>query len=246
MSPRSTRNAPSGPRAVPGCQNPLVARESKRPDLGVLLGIGLTFFTLGVTVNVLVLERTGSELRTVVAALVVNAATTELAYLAVRDAGGGLLAGLVAGWVVATRFGLLAAGLGARLEVGRWHRAAAGLQSFDPNVGVAVQEAKPRDVIAVFWWVTLAMHLGWVSGTLIGVFLGNVIGDAERLGLDAVFPALLLAVIASLLRRRDGLAAAVIGGAICAVLIPVLPAGVPIILSLAGAVAALTIPERSP
>jgi len=111
---------------------------------------------------------------------------------------------------------------------------------------VAVQEAKPRDVIAVFWWVTLAMHLGWVSGTLIGVFLGNVIGDAERLGLDAVFPALLLAVIASLLRRRDGLAAAVIGGAICAVLIPVLPAGVPIILSLAGAVAALTIPERSP
>ncbi|MGA1724406.1 MAG: AzlC family ABC transporter permease [Ilumatobacteraceae bacterium] len=222
-----------------------MARASKRPDLGVLLGIGLTFFTLGVTVNVLVLERTGSELRTVVAALVVNAATTELAYLAVRDAGGGLLAGLIAGWVVATRFGLLAAGLGARISVGRWHRAAAGLQSFDPNVGVAVQETKPRDVISVFWWVTLAMHLGWVSGTLIGVFLGNVIGDAERLGLDAVFPALLLAVIASLLRRRDGLAAAVIGGAICAVLIPVLPAGVPIILSLGGAVAALSIPGRS-
>jgi predicted branched-subunit amino acid permease len=223
-----------------------VARASKRPDLGVLLGIGLTFFTLGVTVNVLVLERTGSELRTVVAALVVNAATTELAYLAVRDAGGGLLAGLIAGWVVATRFGLLAAGLGARISVGRWHRAAAGLQSFDPNVGVAVQETKPRDVISVFWWVTLAMHLGWVSGTLIGVFLGNVIGDAQRLGLDAVFPALLLAVIASLLRRRDGLAAAMIGGAICAVLIPVLPAGVPIILSLGGAVAALSISERSP
>ncbi len=223
-----------------------MARASKRPDLGVLLGIGLTFFTLGVTVNVLVLERTGSELRTVVAALVVNAATTELAYLAVRDAGGGLLAGLIAGWVVATRFGLLAAGLGARISVGRWHRAAAGLQSFDPNVGVAVQETKPRDVISVFWWVTLAMHLGWVSGTLIGVFLGNVIGDAQRLGLDAVFPALLLAVIASLLRRRDGLAAAMIGGAICAVLIPVLPAGVPIILSLGGAVAALSISERSP
>ena len=184
----------------------------RRPGLEVLLGIGLTFFTLGVTVNVLVLERTGSELRTVVAALVVNAATTELAYLAVRDAGGGLLAGLVAGWVVATRFGLLAAGLGARLEVGRWHRAAAGLQSFDPNVGVAVQESEPRAVISVFWWVTLAMHLGWVSGTLIGVFLGNVIGDAERLGLDAVFPALLLAVIASLLRRRDGLTAALLGG----------------------------------
>ena len=220
-----------------------MARASKRPDLGVLLGIGLTFFTLGVTVNVLVLERTGSELRTVVAALVVNAATTELAYLAVRDAGGGLLAGLIAGWVVATRFGLLAAGLGARISVGRWHRMAAGLQSFDPNVGIAVQERHARDVIRVFWWVTLMMHVGWISGTLVGVFLGNVIGDADRLGLDAVFPALLLAVIANLLRRRDGLAAAMAGAIVCAALIPVSPAGVPIILSLVGVLAALVVPE---
>lgn len=210
-----------------------------RPDWGVLSGIGFTFFALGVTVNVLVLERVGSELKTVVAAIVVNSATSELAYLAVRDAGGSVLAALIAGWVVASRFGLLAAGLGGRLRVGRVHRALAGLQSFDPNVGVAIQQPTPDGVMRMFWMVTLAMHAGWWSGTFVGVFLGNVIGDADRLGLDAVFPALMLAVIGNLLRQRQGMIAALVGGGLCALLVPIAPAGVPIIVSLVGAAVAM-------
>lgn len=207
-------------------------------DLGALC---LTFFALGVTVNVLVLERVGSESLTIVAAVAINAATTELAYLAVRDAGGTQLAAVIAGWVVASRFGLLAVSLGSRLRVGRWHRAAAGLQSFDPNVTWAIQQRHPTDVVRVFWRATAAMHIGWLSGIVVGVFLGNVIGDTQRLGLDAVFPAALLAIIGNLLRRGDGAMAAVVGGGLCLVLIPIAPAGVPIIASLAGAFVALAV-----
>jgi predicted branched-subunit amino acid permease len=221
-------------------------RTKARPDWGLLFGIGFTFFTLGVTVSVLVLERVGSESKTIVAAIVTNAATSQLAFLAVRDVGGGILAALVAGWIVASRFGLLAAGLAPRLEVGRWHRAMIGLQSFDPNVGVAIQQRDPRNVVRVFWMVTAAMHVGWLSGTFTGVFLGNVIGDSRRFGLDAVFPALLLAVIANLLRQRQGMMAAVVGGAVCAMLIPIAPAGLPIILSLVGAVVALSVQPPQP
>lgn len=213
-----------------------------RADLATLC---FTFFALGVTVNVLVLERIGSDIRTVVAAFVINAATTELAYLAVRDAGGTQVAALIAGWVVASRFGLLAASLGARLRVGNWHRAAAGLQSFDPNVTFAIQQPTSRDVVRVFWRVTAAMHLGWFTGTIVGVTLGNVIGDADRFGLDAVFPAALLAIIGNLLRQRPPALAAAIGGGLCLVLIPVAPAGIPIIASLLGALIALVWGERS-
>jgi predicted branched-subunit amino acid permease len=214
-----------------------------RSDLAALC---LTFFALGVTVNVLVLERVGSESLTIVAAVAINSATTELAYLAVRDAGGTQLAAVIAGWVVASRFGLLAVSLGARLRVGRWHRAAAGLQSFDPNVTWAIQQRRARDVVRVFWRTTLAMHVGWLSGIAVGVFLGNVIGDTQRLGLDAVFPAALLAIIGNLLRRGDGALAAVVGGGVCLLLIPIAPAGVPIIASLAGAFVALAMkPEAA-
>lgn len=223
------------------CENAAVddLRTKARPDWGTLIGVCVTFFSLGVTVNVLVLERLGSEVKTVAAAIIVNSATSQLAYLAVRDVGGSVIAALIAGWIVATRFGLLAAGLAPRLRVGRLHRAMIGLQAFDPNVGVAIAQTDPRDVVRIFWMVTGAMHLGWWSGTFTGVFLGNVIGDSQRLGLDAVFPALLLAVIGNLLRQRPALVAALVGGVLCAALIPIVPAGLPIIMSMVGAVVAL-------
>lgn len=210
-------------------------------DLGAL---ALTFFALGVTVNVLVLERVGSEALTIGAALIVNSATTELAYIAVRDAGGTQVAAVLAGWVVAARFGLLAVSLGARLRAGRLHRLIAASQAFDPNVGLAIQQRTPAMVVRVFWRVTVAMHAGWYVGIVVGVFLGNVIGDADRLGLDAVFPAALLAIIGNLLRQRPGFVAAVIGGVACLLLIPIAPAGVPIIVSLVGAVVAVRVAER--
>lgn len=219
--------------------DPVRGDRATWPGRADLVTLCFTFFALGVTVNVLVLDRIGSEVRTVVAAIGINAATTELAYLAVRDAGGGEVAAVVAGWVVASRFGLLAASLGARLRVGVWHRAAAGLQSFDPNVTYAIQQAGARDVVRVFWRVTAAMHLGWFVGTFVGVSLGNVIGDADRFGLDTVFPAALLAIIGGLLRQRSAALAAAVGGGLCLLLIPIAPAGVPIIASLLGALAGL-------
>lgn len=216
-----------------------------KPSRADLAAFCVTFFALGVTVNVIVLEQVGSTSTTVIAALVINSATSELAYLAVRDAGGSQVAAAIAGWVVASRFGMLAASLGARLHVGRWHRAAAAVESFDPNVTVAVQQRDPVDVVRVFWRITAAMMLGWTVGTVVGVFLGNVIGDAERFGLDALFPASLLAIIAPLLRRRTGAIAAAVGGGLCLVMLPVAPAGIPIIASLVGAFVAMSVPERA-
>ena len=73
----------------------------------------------------------------------------------------------------------------------------------------------------------------------------EVIGDADRFGLDAVFPAALLAIIGNLLRQRLPAIAATIGGGLCLVLVPVAPAGIPIIASLLGAVVALAWGERT-
>ena len=118
----------------------------------------------------------------------------------------------------------------------------AGMQvSTSASVGSAGEIVALLMVGAVFWMVTGAMHAGWWTGTFVGVFLGNVIGDADRLGLDAVFPAALLAIIGPLLRERPGAIAALVGGGLCLVMIPWAPAGVPIMVSLAGAFVALTV-----
>jgi predicted branched-subunit amino acid permease len=106
-------------------------------------------------------------------------------------------------------------------------------------VAVAVQQETPKDVEREFWRTTGAMMMGWFLGILVGTFIGNVVGDIDRLGLDAVFPAALLAIIGNLIRSGDGRIAAVAGGLICIVLLPVAPAGIPIILSVLGVAVAI-------
>ncbi len=82
----------------------------------------------------------------------------------------------------------------------------------------------------------------WVGGTVLGVFGGDALGDPRRLGLDAAFPALFLGLLATLLVSRRALVAALLGGLTALVLIPLTPAGVPVIA--ASAVSLLGLARR--
>jgi predicted branched-subunit amino acid permease len=64
------------------------------------------------------------------------------------------------------------------------------------------------------------------------------VGNTDAFGLDAVFPAVLLALVLPLLTDRGTRAAAVLGTVIAVAATPVLPAGVPVLLSLVGLAAA--------
>jgi len=74
-----------------------------------------------------------------------------------------------------------------------------------------------------------AIYLSWVVGTAIGVLGGDLLGDPERLGLDAAFPALFLALLAPQLRDRPAMVAAAGGALIAGVLVPVTRPGIPIV-----------------
>jgi predicted branched-subunit amino acid permease len=75
----------------------------------------------------------------------------------------------------------------------------------------------------------LLLYVCWVGGTAVGVLAGDALGDPNALGLDAAFPALFLALLVTQVHSRRALAAAVLGGLIALVLLPVAPAGVPIV-----------------
>jgi predicted branched-subunit amino acid permease len=68
-----------------------------------------------------------------------------------------------------------------------------------------------------------------VSGTAVGVLAGDALGDPKDLGLDGAFPALFLALLVPQLRAPRAALAALVGGAIALVLIPVTPPGTPIV-----------------
>jgi 4-azaleucine resistance transporter AzlC len=73
------------------------------------------------------------------------------------------------------------------------------------------------------------LYACWVGGTMVGVIGGGAIGDPNRFGLDAAFPALFLALVAPRLRERRALYAALLGGTLAAALISVVPPGIPIV-----------------
>jgi 4-azaleucine resistance transporter AzlC len=75
----------------------------------------------------------------------------------------------------------------------------------------------------------LLLYVSWVGGTAVGVLAGDALGDPRDIGLDGAFPALFLALLVPQLRSPRARAAAILGGAIALVLIPVTPPGTPIV-----------------
>jgi predicted branched-subunit amino acid permease len=87
---------------------------------------------------------------------------------------------------------------------------------------------------------TLPQVAAWICGTVIGVLASDAVGDVERLGLDAIFPAFFVALLVDEL--RDGgqtIAAALIAAVLSLALIPLVPPGVPVIAACAGALLGL-------
>ena len=83
----------------------------------------------------------------------------------------------------------------------------------------------------------------WNLGTLIGALAGGAIADPSALGLDAAFPASMVALLAPLLRRRELRTAALAGGVLALAATPFTAPGVPILLAAAGALAARFVRE---
>lgn len=89
-----------------------------------------------------------------------------------------------------------------------------------------------------YWLTGVGIFLLWNIGTVLGVLLGGAVGDPAVLGLDAAFPAGLIALILPSLRAADARRVALVGAAVAVAVTPWLPAGLPVLCALLGLAAA--------
>jgi len=168
----------------------------------------------------------------VVLSLVVFAGASQFLFVGLIAAGGSPFAAAVAGLLVNIRhlpFGMAVADvLGGRGRVLGSHLMT------DESVAFAMAQENARRRRAAYWACAIGIFVCWNLGALAGAFAGTVIGDTDALGLDAAFPAVLFALVLPSLRDRDTRNAAVTGAAIALVATPFLPAGLPVLLALAG------------
>ncbi|WP_156753748.1 AzlC family ABC transporter permease [Actinokineospora pegani] len=111
----------------------------------------------------------------------------------------------------------------------------------DESVAFAMAQRDPARAKAAFWACGAGLFAGWNLGGLLGALAGQSIADPGALGLDAVFPALLLALVIPAMTGPDKWRPALAGAAIALATTPLLPAGVPVLLALLGMAA---VPRR--
>jgi predicted branched-subunit amino acid permease len=87
---------------------------------------------------------------------------------------------------------------------------------------------------------TVPQVVAWLGGTAVGVLGGDFVGDPERLGLDAIFPAFFLVLLMEELRGgRSAITVALIAAVLALLLVPHAPPGVPVIAACAAALLGL-------
>jgi predicted branched-subunit amino acid permease len=164
----------------------------------------------------------------IVMSLVLFAGSAQFGSLAVLAAGGGAFPAIVAGLLLNARFLPMGIAVAPSLPGSPARRAAEGQAVVDASWALANQGGGRFDRHMLLG-ATMPQYPAWVAGTALGVLIGDAIGDPERFGLDALFPAFFLALLVPELRTRTELGVALGGAAIAFALIPVAPAGVPIL-----------------
>lgn len=156
------------------------------------------------------------------------AGSAQFAAASILTAGGGAAAALIAGILLNARYIPIGISLAPAIAGPVWKRFLYAQLAVDESWAVSHIGDGRYDKDLLFG-AGLTLYLSWLIGTALGVVAGGVLGDPERLGLDAAFPALFLVLLAPRLGDREARWAVLGGGLVALALVPLAPAGVPIL-----------------
>jgi predicted branched-subunit amino acid permease len=221
-----------------------VVRAAERGVIRDSLGVGLAVGAYGFAFGAASVAAGLSALQTCLLSLLAFTGGTQFAVVGVVAGGGSTAAALAGGLLLGSRNSLYAMRLKPVLQVRGVRRLVAALGTIDESTAMAVAQPSARLARVAFWWTAGGVFVCWNLTTLFGAVVGSVI-DPTDFGLDAVVPAAFLALLAPRLRagateRWIALVAAVIAAA----LIPVTPAGVPVLAASAAVLLAFRLRPR--
>jgi 4-azaleucine resistance transporter AzlC len=212
---------------------------------GTAAGIGVAVGVYGVSFGVLAVAGGLSVAQACVMSMLVFTGASQFAAVGVLAGGGGAVAAMGPAVVLALRNAAYGLSLAPILHGRLRRRALAAQLVIDESTAMARAENEPAAARRAFVATGVSVWLCWNAGTAVGALLGGVLGDPQTLGLDAMFPAAFLALMAPQLRRPGAPAAAVAGAVIAVALVPSTRAGVPVVAALAAVVPGVVVARRA-
>lgn len=207
-----------------------MAWSDVRDAAAVAVAVGI----VGVSFGALAPAAGLSPLMTMAMSVLVFAGGAQLLVTGVLAAGGGLVAAVLAGLVLNLRH--LPFGLALARTIGRGPARLLGAHVITDE-STAFVLARSHDgarARRAFWTLGVLKFLCWQAGTALGLLLGTQIPDPSAFGVDAAFPAALIAMLFPMLRAADARRAGAGAAAVSLVAAPLLPAGIPVLAGLLG------------
>ena len=166
--------------------------------------------------------------------VLVFAGGSQFLAVSVVAAGGGPVAAVVAGLLINARH--LPFGLAMAPIVGeRWPARLLGAHLLiDESVAFSRARGSGPRARATFWMCGVSFFVFWNVGALVGLLAGAAVPDTAAFGIDAAFPAALLALLLPALRAVDARRVGIAGAAVAVAATPFLPAGLPVLAGLLG------------
>jgi 4-azaleucine resistance transporter AzlC len=203
------------------------------------LPFALATFVLGISFGVLAHSLGWGTLAPIVFSVIAFSGSAQFAVASVLGSGGGALPAIAAAALLNARFGPMGVAVAPYLKGGPLRRALEGQAVVDASWALANRGGGRFDREFMIG-ATLPQVTAWIGGTIVGVLGGDFIGNPERLGLDVIFPAFFLALLAEELRGgRRAVTVALLGAALALALVPFTPPGVPVIAACAAALLGL-------
>ena len=202
------------------------------------LPFALATFVLGISFGVLARSLGWGTLAPIVFSVIAFSGSAQFAVASVLGSGGGALPAIAAAVFLNARFGPMGVAVAPFLKGGPLRRAMEGQTVVDASWALASRgEGRfDRDFMI---GATVPQVTAWIGGTIVGVLGGDFIGDPERLGLDVIFPAFFLTLLAEELRSARAVIVALIAAVLALALVPFAPPGVPVIAACAAALLGL-------
>ena len=199
-----------------------------RDGVRATLPLGIAVMGFGISFGVLARAAGMGTVAPIVMSATTFAGSAQFAAASVLSAAGSVATAVVAAILLNARYAPIGVSVAPYLTGSTWSRFLHGQLVVDESWAIAAEgdgRYNPRVLVGS----GLTIYVGWIAGTTIGAVFGNLIGDPAKLGLDAAFPALFLALLVPQLTTARARQAAVLGAVIALALTPFTPAGVPII-----------------
>lgn len=206
-----------------------------RDALGVGVAVGLSGFAFGVT-------SAGAGLtvaQTCALSLLVFTGASQFALVGALAAGGNPLTAAAGAFFLGVRNAFYGLRLSQLLALPRAVRPFAAQWVIDETTAVALAQPTRRATRIGFTVTGVTLYALWNLTTFLGALGAEAVGSTRTWGLDAAGPAVFLALLAPMLRTSTERAVAGLAVALGLGLLPVLPAGVPVLVASLAAPAVL-------